>query len=230
MLFNIKRQLVILVLLLGFALFFNCYTALVQPGQTRYIVVEEPQTEEELQEAEEDDRIRSGLVLVAPGDYHLQVGRRGIIHLFRGPQVCNVRPAADITMESVARVFKAKTIGVVLTGMGEDGAKGGSMIKEAGGLTIAEHESTCIVYGMPAALLETGNADLVLPIALPGGWRLPAEGFQALWVLGVLAAWVGFVVLRILWNEMIEGHRASARIMAEFKAERIAQAEKEENQ
>lgn len=117
-----------------------------------------------VKEAEEKDRLRPGLVLVAPGDYHLQVGRLGVIHLFWGPRVCGVRPAADITMESVARVYKEKAIAIVLTGMGVDGTRGASAIKEAGGSTIAEHESSCIVYGMPAALVEAGKADQVLPI------------------------------------------------------------------
>ena len=117
-----------------------------------------------VKEAQEGDRVRTGLVLIAPGDYHLQVGRRGVIHLFKGPMVCGVRPSANITMESVARVFKNRSMAVVLTGMGEDGVQGAGYIKDIGGSTIAEHESTCIVYGMPAALIQTGKADMVLPL------------------------------------------------------------------
>ncbi len=116
-----------------------------------------------VKEAEEGEKIVEGVCYVAPGDYHLVVDWGGIIHLNKGPKVHNVRPAVDVTMKSVAKIFGSKSIGVILTGMGWDGAEGSLAIRNAGGFVIAQDKKTSIVYGMPKAVVEVGAANVVLP-------------------------------------------------------------------
>jgi two-component system, chemotaxis family, protein-glutamate methylesterase/glutaminase len=124
----------------------------------------------EVAEAKEGDEIKKGLALMAPGDYHMVLNDEGRIHLTQDPSVHGVRPAIDITMKSVAPIFKAKTLGVVLTGMGIDGTLGSSFIKGAGGRILAQDEATCAVYGMPASVAQSGCVDTVLPLSeIAGG-------------------------------------------------------------
>lgn len=115
-------------------------------------------------EAAEGDRLGRGTALLAPGDFHLRL--RGIrqVSLDNGPRRCHVRPSVDVTMESAVEYHEGKVIGVVLTGMGDDGTAGSSCIKAAGGKIIAEHESTSVVYGMPASVVKAGLADRVVPL------------------------------------------------------------------
>ena len=80
------------------------------------------------------------------------------------PAIWGVRPAVDKLFESAVKVYRKNILSVILTGMGRDGAKGTEVIKEAGGITISEDESTCTIYGMPKAAYETGKVDLVLPL------------------------------------------------------------------
>jgi two-component system chemotaxis response regulator CheB len=116
----------------------------------------------EVKEAEDGDIIQPGRGYVAPGDYHMLI-RRGRIRLTREPKLHGVRPAVDRTMESAAECYGSKTIGVLLTGMGSDGAQGLKRIKQAGGRTIVEAEQTCVVFGMPKAAIEAGAAEIVVP-------------------------------------------------------------------
>ncbi|MCH8868964.1 MAG: chemotaxis response regulator protein-glutamate methylesterase, partial [Chloroflexi bacterium] len=109
-----------------------------------------------VKEAEEGDRLEYGKALLAPGDYHMLVNGKGEIVLDQGPTVCGVRPAANMTMESVAKVYGNTSLGVILTGMGSDGTDGAKYIKKAGGRIAAEHESSCAVYGMPKSAVEAG--------------------------------------------------------------------------
>jgi two-component system chemotaxis response regulator CheB len=118
-----------------------------------------------VREASENDRLEQGRALVAPGDYHMTVTRDGAIELNQGPPVWGVRPAVDITMESVARAYGRSSVGIVLTGMGSDGTAGTGMIKAAGGKVAVEDESTCAVYGMPKSVVSAGNADQIAPIS-----------------------------------------------------------------
>lgn len=117
----------------------------------------------EVREAEHGDSLVLGRILVAPGGKHLRV-RDGRVHLDEEPPVNFVRPSVDVTMETVAREFGKRSRGVLLTGMGADGANGLKRIKEAGGPTIAQDEDTSIIYGMPKAAVELGAASQVLPL------------------------------------------------------------------
>jgi two-component system chemotaxis response regulator CheB len=116
----------------------------------------------EVKEAEDGDVIESGVGYVAPGDYHMVI-RRGRIRLTKEPKLHGVRPAVDKTMESAAEVYGKNTIGVLLTGMGNDGAEGLKKIRALGGRTIVEDSSTCVVFGMPKAAIEAGAAEVIAP-------------------------------------------------------------------
>lgn len=117
-----------------------------------------------VKEAEDGDLIQDGLALIAPAGLHMLVTKNGRVKLADGPPVNYVRPSADVTMKSAAEVYESKNIGVVLTGLGADGAEGIEAIKKKGGLTIAQDEKTCVVFGMPAAAIKTGCVDFVLPL------------------------------------------------------------------
>jgi two-component system chemotaxis response regulator CheB len=117
----------------------------------------------EVKEAEEGEEIHQGKVYLAQGNRHLLLdGRR--LHLDDGPKVNYVRPAIDVLMRSVAPIYGPRTIGVVLTGMGADGAEGMRSIKQNGGKTVVQDEGTCVVYGMPKAVVEAHAADRVVPL------------------------------------------------------------------
>ena len=121
----------------------------------------------EVKEAEEGDQVVPGRVLIAPGNYHMEIHRSGAFYhvkLHQGPTLHSVRPAADYMMKSVAKYVGKNALGVVLTGMGKDGAEGLLEMKNAGAYTVAQNEETCVVYGMPAAAVALGAADKVLPL------------------------------------------------------------------
>lgn len=115
-----------------------------------------------VKEAQEGDHIQERLALVAPGGFHMVVTKEHKIHLTTDPPVNYVRPAADVMMFSMAEVYGAKNVGVVLTGMGSDGAKGIKAIKESGGYTIAQDQASSVVYGMPNVAYQTGCVDKVV--------------------------------------------------------------------
>ena len=120
-----------------------------------------------VKEAEDNDRLVAGTVFVAPGDFHLTIRREGgsaFVKLNKDPAIGGLRPAVDPMMVSVAEVFGSRTVGVILTGMGHDGAQGIKAIKKLQGLTIAEDQSTAVVFGMPKAAIEAGAIDSVLPL------------------------------------------------------------------
>lgn len=121
----------------------------------------------EVKEAQEGDQVVPGRVLIAPGNYHMEIQRSGAFYhvkLHQGPALHSVRPAADYLMKSVAKYVGKNALGVVLTGMGKDGAEGLLEMKNAGAYTVAQNEETCVVYGMPAAAVALGAADKVLPL------------------------------------------------------------------
>ncbi|SFC60230.1 protein-glutamate methylesterase/protein-glutamine glutaminase [Clostridium uliginosum] len=115
-------------------------------------------------EAEEGMKILNNTIYIAKGGYHMTVGKDGKIHLNEEPAIWGVRPAVDKLFDSAIKVYGGNLVSAVLTGMGRDGADGTKHIKDYGGVTISEHESTCTIYGMPKAAFETGKVDLVLPL------------------------------------------------------------------
>jgi len=117
-----------------------------------------------VKEAEPGDLVSLGQALIAPGGYHMCVRMNGQIVLNQDKPRCGLRPAVDVTMESAVKVYGSRCIGVILTGMGNDGTQGCAMLKAGGGKVLAEHESTCVVYGMPRSVVEAGLADRVVPI------------------------------------------------------------------
>jgi len=123
-----------------------------------------------VKEAEEGDFVQEGLALVAPGGFHMVVSKEGRISLNQDPPVNYVRPAADVMMVSAAEAYGSKNVGVVLTGMGSDGAKGIKAIKEKGGTTIAQNQESCVVFGMPNVAIKTGCVDVIAPLE-----RIPNE-------------------------------------------------------
>ncbi len=118
-----------------------------------------------VKEAEDGDALEKGLALVAPGDYHMIVEEEKV-KLVQTEKVHNVRPAVDVTMKSIVEEYGSNTVGVLLTGMGKDGAMGMKMIRDSGGQTIAQDEASCVVYGMPKVAYDIGGVDVVKPISL----------------------------------------------------------------
>jgi len=120
-------------------------------------------TPQRLGVAEHGDAPQPGHIYIAPGDHHLAFADDGTFHLQTTPKTYHM-PSADIFFESVARVYGASTIGVILTGMGTDGAQGLYKLYMAGGMTIAQDEATSAVFGMPAEAARIGAAEHVLPL------------------------------------------------------------------
>lgn len=117
-----------------------------------------------VREAVAGDRLEGGTALVAPGDYHLRLSPSGAVELDQAARVHGVRPSVDVALESVSERFGSKTVAVILTGMGQDGAAGAAVVRQAGGYVLAEDESTCVVWGMPRAVVERGLAHRVAPL------------------------------------------------------------------
>jgi two-component system chemotaxis response regulator CheB len=121
----------------------------------------------EVQEAKSGDLLLAGRVLICPGNRHMMVRRmpRGeMVVLSDGPPINGHRPSADVLFHSVAQEFALTAVGMLMTGMGDDGAEGLGAIKAAGGMTIAQSEDTCVVSSMPRAAIVKGYANKVLPL------------------------------------------------------------------
>lgn len=121
----------------------------------------------EVKEAKDGDLVLPGRALVAPGGLHLKVKRTSIgaiAVLSKRPPVNSHRPSADVLFEAVAAEYGPDALGVIMTGMGDDGAEGIGRIKDAGGRTIAQDESTSVVFGMPRVAIERGYIDRVVPL------------------------------------------------------------------
>ncbi len=117
-----------------------------------------------VKEAEPGDTLMVGRILLAPGGFHMVFDKEGRVTLNQNAPVHGVRPSVDVTMLSVVPQFGKRTVGAVLTGMGNDGASGASLIHGLGGWVIAESEDTSIVWGMPRSVVEAGAANEVLPL------------------------------------------------------------------
>jgi len=121
-----------------------------------------------VKEAENNDTIIRGRALIAPGNHHLLLKRSGAryyVEIKEGPLVCRHRPSVDVLFRSAARYAGKNAVGVIMTGMGDDGARGMLEMKEAGAATIAQDEDSCVVFGMPKKAIELGAVDRVLPLA-----------------------------------------------------------------
>ncbi|MCX5846833.1 MAG: chemotaxis response regulator protein-glutamate methylesterase [Deltaproteobacteria bacterium] len=120
-----------------------------------------------VKEAGDNDSVTTGTVLVAPGNYHMLLRRSGAryyVEVKDGPRVHHQRPSVDILFKSTAKYAGPNSIGVILTGMGADGAEGLLEMKQAGAKTIAQDEKTCVVFGMPKEAIKLGAADKVVPL------------------------------------------------------------------
>jgi len=120
-----------------------------------------------VKQAQSGDLLQPGRVLVCPGSRHLKVKRLplgDIAVLSDDPRVNGHRPSADVLLRSVAEEFRGQAVGILMTGMGDDGAEGLGAVKKAGGLTIAQSEESCVVYGMPKAAIERGYATRVVAL------------------------------------------------------------------
>jgi two-component system, chemotaxis family, protein-glutamate methylesterase/glutaminase len=123
----------------------------------------------DVREAEDGDLAVQGRVLLAPGGQHMRLDQTGRVRLDDGPTVHGVRPAVDLLFASLPPVFGAQCVAAVLTGMGSDGADGAAAIRAAGGRVLAEDASTCVVYGMPRAIVERGIAERHVPLPAMAG-------------------------------------------------------------
>jgi two-component system chemotaxis response regulator CheB len=120
-----------------------------------------------VKEAEQGEILEAGTIYLAPGDWHMEVAREGgvvKIKLDQRPPILGVRPCVDLLFQSVAEVYGAKALGVVLTGMGRDGSKGLKAMKALGARTLAQDEASSVVYGMPRAAYAAGVVDKVLSL------------------------------------------------------------------
>ena len=121
-----------------------------------------------VKEAQNGDSVLPGHALVAPGGYHMTLVRSGArysVQINQDPPVNRHRPSVDVMFDSVARMAGANAVGVILTGMGNDGAKGMLGMHQAGAYTIAQDEASCVVFGMPKEAIKAGGVDKVLPLA-----------------------------------------------------------------
>lgn len=125
-----------------------------------------------IKEAESNDTVIRGRALIAPGNHHVLLKRSGAryyVEVKDGPLVCRHRPSVDVLFRSAARYAGKNAVGVIMTGMGDDGARGMLEMKQAGASTIAQDEHTCIVFGMPNEAIKLGGVDRVLPLDLIAG-------------------------------------------------------------
>ena len=120
-----------------------------------------------VKEAENDDTVVRGRALIAPGNRHTLLKRSGAryyVEVRDGPLVCRHRPSVDVLFRSAARYAGKNAVGVIMTGMGDDGAKGMRELKEAGAFNIAQDEESCVVFGMPKEAVRLGGVDRTLPL------------------------------------------------------------------
>ena len=121
----------------------------------------------EVREAQNGDRVMPGRALIAPGGRHMMLRRSGAqyyVEVADGPLVNRHKPSVDVLFRSVAQIAGRNALGVIMTGMGDDGARGMKEMHEAGAKTVAEDESTCVVFGMPKEAIKQGGVDRVVPL------------------------------------------------------------------
>ena len=128
-----------------------------------------------VKEAEDGDTVINGRALIAPGNFHMLLKRSGAryyVEVKEGPLVNRHRPAVDVLFRSTARYAGRNAIGIIMTGMGDDGAKGLLEMKEAGAKTIAQDERSCVVFGMPKEAIKLGAANKILPLDEIAGYAI----------------------------------------------------------
>ena len=121
----------------------------------------------EVREAKRGDRVMPGLALIAPGGRHMLLKRSGAqyhVDVIDGPLVSRHRPSVDVLFRSVAKCAGKNALGIIMTGMGDDGAHGLKELHDLGARTLAQDEATCVVYGMPKEAVKLGAVDRVLPL------------------------------------------------------------------
>ena len=121
-----------------------------------------------VKEAEDGDRILPGHALIAAGDFHMEAYRSGAtyaVNIAGGDKVRGFRPSVDVLFHSCARYLGSNAVGLIMTGMGSDGADGMLAMKKAGAQTIAQDEASCVVYGMPREAVARGGVDVELPLS-----------------------------------------------------------------
>ena len=130
-----------------------------------------------VREAKSGDRVLAGHVLLAPGNFHMEVQRSGVeisVKVFQSDPVNRHRPSVDVLFNSCAQVLGPNAVGVILTGMGDDGARGLLEMRTSGAYTIAQNEDTCVVFGMPREAIELGAAEQIAPLD-----SIPAAALKA---------------------------------------------------
>jgi len=138
----------------------------------------------EVKEATDGDHLQTGQALIAPGNRHMLVNRMGeelVIQIIDGPLVSRHRPSVDVLFRSVAMAAGPTAVGVIMTGMGDDGAQGLGEMKEAGAATIAQDEASCIVFGMPKEAISRDAVSLVVPLEYIASTALHVQSRQAAW-------------------------------------------------
>jgi two-component system chemotaxis response regulator CheB len=123
----------------------------------------------EVREAKNGDRVIPGRALIAPGGRHMMLRRSGaqyVVEVVDGPLVNRHKPSVDVLFRSVAQTAGGNALGIIMTGMGDDGARGLREMHDAGASTIAEDESTCVVFGMPKEAIKLGGVDKSVPLDL----------------------------------------------------------------
>ena len=121
----------------------------------------------EVREASDGDRVHAGLALLAPGGKHMELVRSGAqyrVRIFDGPHVTRHKPSVDVLFRSVAQSAGQNATGIIMTGMGDDGARGLKAMKDKGAATVAQDEASCVVYGMPKEAVKLGAVDIVAPL------------------------------------------------------------------
>jgi two-component system chemotaxis response regulator CheB len=128
-----------------------------------------------VKEAENNDTVLRGRALIAPGNHHVLLKRSGAryyVEIKDGPLVCRHRPSVDVLFRSAARYAGQNAVAAILTGMGDDGARGMREMKDAGAQTVAQDEATSVVFGMPCEAIKRGAVDAVLPLGSIAPWIL----------------------------------------------------------
>jgi two-component system, chemotaxis family, protein-glutamate methylesterase/glutaminase len=120
-----------------------------------------------VEEAAQGSKVEAGKILIAPGDFHMKIASHEgavSVHLDQGPRLNSCRPAVDALFASAGDVYGGAVLAVILTGMGQDGLRGSEILKAQGATVLAQDEASCVVWGMPGAVVNAGLADRVLPL------------------------------------------------------------------